>query len=136
MPIITQSTYSVPPVFRNPHVQTVFAGAFRAVRGVFYHRERIETPDNDFIDVDWSRVGSDRLALVLHGLEGDSGRAYMRGMVKALNRGGWDAAAMNFRGCSGECNRTLRFYHSGETEDIHTVLHNICLLYTSPSPRD
>jgi uncharacterized protein len=125
LPIITQSTYSAPPMFRNPHVQTVFASAFRTVNGVFYQRERIETPDNDFIDMDWSRVGSDRLALVLHGLEGDSGRAYMRGMVRALNKSGWDAAAMNFRGCGGECNRTLRFYHSGETEDVHTVLRHI-----------
>lgn len=125
MPIIVQSSYSAPPLFRNPHVQTVFAGAFRTVRGVFYHRERIGTPDDDFVDVDWSKIGSDRTALVLHGLEGDSGRTYIRGMVRALNRGGWDAAAMNFRSCSGECNRTLRFYHSGETEDIHRVLQHI-----------
>ncbi len=124
MPII-QSTYSAPPLFRNPHVQTLFAGGFRTVRGVVYHRERIETPDDDFVDVDWSKIGSNRATLVLHGLEGDSGRAYVRGMVRALNRGGWDVAAMNFRCCSGECNRTLRFYHSGETGDIHTVLQHI-----------
>jgi predicted alpha/beta-fold hydrolase len=125
MPIITQSTYSPPPLFSNPHVQTVFPSVFRTVSGVHYQRERIDTPDHDFVDVDWSKVGSSRMALILHGLEGDSGRAYMRGMVRALNKRGWDAAAMNFRSCSGECNRTLRFYHSGETEDIHTVLQHI-----------
>ncbi len=125
LPIVKQSTYSPPPLFSNPHVQTVFPGVFRTVRGVRYHRERIETPDEDFVDVDWSKVGSNRVAPVLHGLEGDSGRAYVRGMVRALNKRGWDAVAMNFRGCSGECNRDLRFYHSGETEDIHAVLQHI-----------
>jgi len=125
MPMITQSTYLPPPLFSNPHVQTVFPSVFRKVSGVHYQRERIDTPDDDFIDVDWSKVGASRMALVLHGLEGDSGRAYVRGMVRALNKRGWDAAAMNFRGCSGECNRALRFYHSGETEDNHTVLMHI-----------
>ena len=125
MPIIMQSTYCPPPLFSNPHVQSVFPSVFRKVDGVCYRRERIETPDDDFVDVDWSRVGSHRVALVLHGLEGDSGRTYMRGMVRGLNRQGWDGAAMNFRSCSGECNRALRFYHSGDTEDIHTVLQHI-----------
>ncbi|MBI5569055.1 MAG: alpha/beta fold hydrolase [Desulfomonile tiedjei] len=125
MPIVMQSTYSPPPLFSNPHVQTVFPSVFRTVNGVHYQRERIGTPDDDFVDVDWARIGSSRMALVLHGLEGDSGRAYVRGMVRALNKRGWDAVAMNFRSCSGECNRTLRFYHSGETEDIHTVLMHV-----------
>jgi predicted alpha/beta-fold hydrolase len=49
----------------------------------------------------------------------------MLGMVKALNRGRWDALSMNFRGCSGECNRKLRFYHSGETGDLHTVISHV-----------
>jgi len=125
MPIIVKSTYSPPRLFSNPHVQSVFPSVFRRVNGVCYRRERIETPDDDFVDLDWSKVGSNRVALVLHGLEGDSGRAYMRGMVRALNRRDWDAAALNFRGCSGECNRALRFYHSGDTRDIQTVLQHI-----------
>ncbi len=106
-------------------MQTVFPTLFRKVHGVTYQRERIETPDGDFIDIDISSVGSPRVAVVLHGLEGDSNRWYILGMVKALNRNGWDAIAMNFRGCSGECNRTVRFYHSGETGDLETVISHI-----------
>jgi uncharacterized protein len=125
MPLILESTYHPPVLFSNPHVQTVFPSVFRKVAGVHYRRERIETPDNDFLDLDRSTVGAKRLVIVLHGLEGDSGRAYVQGMVKAFNRRGWDALALNFRGCGGEINRTLRFYHSGDTADLQTVIDYI-----------
>jgi predicted alpha/beta-fold hydrolase len=125
VPVVAQSNYKPPLFCSNPHVQTVVPTMFRNVPGVTYQRERIETPDGDFLDLDWSRVRSKRLAIVLHGLEGDSGRPYMMGMVRALNRNGWDSLAMNFRGCSGEPNRNLRMYHSGETEDLHTVICHV-----------
>jgi uncharacterized protein len=125
LPVIAESSYRAPFLCSNPHVQTVIPTVFRKVEGVTYQRRRIETPDGDFLDLDFSSVGSKRLAIVLHGLEGDSTRPYMKGMVKALNQGGWDAAALNFRGCSGEPNRKLRMYHSGETEDLATVISHI-----------
>lgn len=40
----------------------------------------------------------------------------------ALADHGMRAVGLNFRGCSGEANRTPRFYHSGETEDVGFVL--------------
>ncbi|MGC8908249.1 MAG: YheT family hydrolase [Desulfomonilaceae bacterium] len=122
MPVIKQSTYKSPLLCTNPHVQTIAPTIFRRVQGVAYERERISTPDDDFLDLDWSRVGRRSVAIVFHGLEGNSTRAYMRGMVKALNRRGWDAVAVNFRCCSGEPNKALRMYHSGDTEDIHRVV--------------
>ncbi len=122
MPLISESSYQAPVFFGNPHAQTVFPTLFRTVSGVTYQRERIPTPDDDFLDLDWRRNGSARLAIVLHGLEGNSTRAYVKGMVKALTNNGWDVVAMNFRGCGGEINRRLRFYHSGETEDLRTVI--------------
>jgi len=108
-------------------VQTVYPTLFRKVTGVTYSRKRINTPDEDFIDLDISSVAAERMAIVLHGLEGDSGRGYMLGMVKALNRGGWDAAALNFRGCSGESNRQVRFYHSGDTGDLRTAISQLSI---------
>ncbi|MCK5101058.1 MAG: alpha/beta fold hydrolase, partial [Desulfobacteraceae bacterium] len=72
----------------------------------------------DFIDLDWSVVKSKKLAIISHGLEGNSGRRYVKGMVNALNKNRWDALALNFRGCSGEPNRLLKTYHSGYTDDL------------------
>lgn len=121
MPVISLSTYIPPLCLSNGHLQTIVP-QFRNVRGVNYRRERIETPDNDFLDLDWAETGSKRIAILSHGLEGNTQRQYMRGMVTALNRRGWDALAWNYRGCSGEPNRKLRWYHSGETGDLHTVI--------------
>jgi uncharacterized protein len=126
MPLISESDYIAPIMLGNPHIQTIIPTLFRKVPGVIYERERIVTPDEDFLDLDWARIGSKRLCIVLHGLEGDSGRPYMRGMVRSLNRRDWDALALNFRGCSGEPNRQLRMYHSGETEDLQTVISHVC----------
>jgi predicted alpha/beta-fold hydrolase len=122
VPVITESTYRAPRLFTNPHVQTIVPSLFRKVDDVHYKRERIDTVDGDFLDLDFSRVGSDGVVIVLHGLEGDASRAYVLGMVKAFNKSGWDVVALNFRGCSGECNRKLRFYHSGDTMDLHAVV--------------
>jgi len=93
-----------------------------------YRRERITTPDDDFLDLDWLQKDSDKLVIISHGLEGSSDRAYVKGMAKALHDNGFDIAAWNFRGCSGEINRQLRFYHSGATEDLHTVIEHVLSL--------
>ena len=125
MPIIAKTTYSPPFLFRNTHVQSIYPTFFRKIKGVNYVRERILTPDSDFIDLDWSRVGADKAVIISHGLEGHSRRSYMLGMIKAFNSRGWDGAAFNFRGCSGEPNRLMRSYHSGATEDLHTVVSHV-----------
>jgi uncharacterized protein len=122
MPLISNSTYTPPPLFRNGHLQTLYPVLFRRVPGIAYTRERISTPDDDFLDLDWARVGADSLVIVLHGLEGSSRRLHVRGMVRALNRRGWDVLALNLRGCSGVPNRRARAYHSGATEDLQTVV--------------
>lgn len=116
--------YVPPPLLRNGHAQTVWAGLFRRVAGVAYRRERIETPDGDFLDLDWCRGGAPRLAVLSHGLEGDTGRPYVRGMARALSRFGWDVLAWNYRGCSGEPNRRVFFYHSGATADLDVVVRH------------
>ncbi len=97
----------------------------RRLNGNFYQRERIETLDNDFLDIDWACVGSRKLAVLSHGLEGNSHRPYVVGMANMLNRNGWDAAAWNYRGCSGEINRQLRMYHNGSIDDLDCVVRHI-----------
>ena len=125
MPVIHHSTYHPPFFLRNGHLQTIYPNLFRSVEGITYRRQRIETPDGDFLDLDWSSVGASRVAVLAHGLEGNATRPYILGMVRTLNHHGWDAVAWNFRGCSGEPNRKLRFYHSGDTPDLHTVITHV-----------
>ncbi len=122
MPIIPDSSYRPPFLFRNGHLQTLYPNFARTLSPDIYGRERITTPDDDFLDLDWARVGSDRLAILSHGLEGSSHRHYMIGMARMLNRHGWDALAWNYRGCSGEMNRKLRMYHNGSIDDLDTVV--------------
>lgn len=126
MPLISRSTYIPPAFLTNGHAQTIFSALCRVVKGVRYERERIVTPDDDFLDLDWLRIGSKHLVILSHGLESNSSRSYMLGMARALNQRGFDVLAWNFRGCSGEPNRQMRAYHSGATEDLHHVVQH-CL---------
>lgn len=122
MPIIPESTYRAPMGFKNGHLQSIFPTLFRKIDDVNYQRERLETSDGDFVDLDWSRVGGDRLVILSHGLEGNSARQYIKGMARIFNQAGWDALPWNYRSCSGEANRLLASYHSGFTDDLDRVV--------------
>ncbi|MGQ9485210.1 MAG: YheT family hydrolase [Desulfosoma sp.] len=126
--MVLPCSYQSLRIFRNPHVHMVVANQLRYVSGVRYRRTRLETPDGDFLDLDFSCQGFRRIAVIVHGLEGHSHRPYVLGMVRALQRAGWDACAVNLRGCSGEPNRKPWFYHSGMTEDLETVLRHLVRL--------
>lgn len=129
MPIYDHLPYR-PPFFNNRHFLTIKTALYRKLEGVEYERERIETLDNDFLDLDWSWVdNSDRVVIVLHGMEGDAGKHYVRGMIKKANEMGATGLGYNFRGCSGEPNLQLRSYHSGETSDLRFVIDFIIKKY-------
>ena len=126
MPLVQPSSYKAPFGFGNGHVQTVYPSFFRKVSLITRERERITTPDNDFLDLDWvSKGSSQRLAILTHGLESSAHSSYVQGMARALARAGWNILAWNFRGCSGEPNRKLKSYHSGAVDDLLTVLHHV-----------
>jgi len=131
---VVSSTYSPPRLLSGGHLQTLFATLARRVDFAYDRRERIATPDDDFLDLDWAyarvhgepeRRRSDRVAVLTHGLEGSADRSYMRGMARVLVRRGWDVCAWNLRGCSGEPNRRVPTYHSGKTEDLATVVGHV-----------
>lgn len=130
MPVVT-SNYRPPRWLRHGHLQTVYPVMFRRRIKLAYHRERLELPDGDFLDLDWSRVGAKRVAILSHGLESDSNAGYIRGMASALNAAGWDALAWSFRGCGAEPNRLMRFYHSGETRDLAAIIAHAAADYES-----
>jgi predicted alpha/beta-fold hydrolase len=116
------NSYSPPFFLFNAHLETIYPALLRRVKTIPYTRERINTPDDDFLDLDWLNRGSKKLVIVSHGLEGNSLRPYVRGMAKALFAQGFDVIAWNYRGCGDEINRQLRFYHSGATDDLDVVL--------------
>ena len=126
MPIV-QSTYKAPYFFRKGFVSTVYSGLFRNVNGLQQERERIELSDSDFLDLDWSfaKAKTNKLIIVLHGLEGNAQRPYMTGTAKLFTENYIDAVCVNFRGCSGEPNRKYYSYHSGATQDLHEVVQHI-----------
>lgn len=128
MPIFESSDYRPPLLFRNTYMNTIYTSLVRKVEDLIYIRERITTPDQDFLDLDWSVKGNNRLVLVLHGLESNANRSYIKGLIRCFNISGWDGVGMNFRGCSGENNLSLRTYHVGETSDLQVVLEHILQL--------
>lgn len=103
---------------RGPHAQTLWARLARRPPHVALRRERLELPDGDFIDLDWTEKGGGPIVIVLHGLEGSSDSPYARGLLRAIECRGWRGVVMHFRGCSGEPNRLARSYHSGDTGDL------------------
>lgn len=115
-------TYKPPFFLFTAHLETIFPSQFRKVNLPPYQRERIDTPDNDFIDLDWLKQDSKKLVIISHGLEGDTTRPYIKGMAKAFYENGNDVLTWNYRGCSGEVNKTVGFYHSGATHDLATVV--------------
>lgn len=121
MPLIS-SAYRAPLGLRGGHFSTIYPTLFRRIGTPAIKRERLELPDGDFLDLDWSPRRNNRLAIIGHGLEGESSAKYIRGMSLALQKRGWDTLAWNCRGCSGESNRLLRSYHSGVSDDLGSVV--------------
>ena len=109
----------------GPHLQTLWPTLFRRRPRISFYRERLELPDGDFVDLDWTEDSDGPLALVFHGLEGSSRSHYAGGMVHSLQSSGFQAVVMHFRGCSGVPNRLPRSYHAGDTTDMRFVVERI-----------
>lgn len=120
------------------HGQTLGARLLRSRCSVRYRRRRIETPDGDFLDLDFAvptqgqtgsgtpgetgGPGDGAVVLVLHGLEGCSSSGYVVRLCRKLAGRGLEPVAMNFRSRSGEPNRRARSYHAGASDDLARVI--------------
>lgn len=122
MPWMESSTYIAPPLFANGHLQTLYPYFFRKIKDIQFKRERIETADGDFIDIDLSSIESNEIVIISHGLEGSTDSQYIKGMTRIFNEQGRDVLAWNMRSCSGELNRLKRFYHAGVTDDLELMI--------------
>ena len=113
--------YRAPWWLPGGHLQTIAAALAPAPR-IAWRRERWDTPDGDFIDLDWAEPagGGGPLVALFHGLEGSSASPYARAL-----QGGWRCVVPHFRGCSGELNRLPRAYHSGDSAEIGWILQRL-----------
>ncbi len=122
------SDYSAPVWLPGGHLQTIWPAKLARPPQVTLKRERWDTPDGDFIDVDFVEGLPGKPFLVLfHGLEGSSSSHYARALLSHIEALGWSGAVPHFRGCSGELNRAPRFYHSGDADEIDWVLMRMAL---------
>lgn len=132
--------YAAPLWLPGGHAQTIYAAVAAPRPHVVYRRERWDTPDGDFIDLDWAdpepgiqNAGKVPLVALFHGLEGSSQSHYAVALMAALQKTGWRGVVIHFRGCSGEINRLPRAYHSGDSTEINWVLHRLRHLHpTTP----
>ena len=118
--------FAAPWWLRNPHLQTIYAARVIRAPRIAWRRERWDTPDSDFVDVDFvdGPAGAPWVHL-FHGLEGSSNSPYARVLMGQVAGRGWRGSVFHFRGCSGEPNRLPRAYHSGDTTEIDWSLARV-----------
>jgi predicted alpha/beta-fold hydrolase len=125
MPVQEDRSFHPSPFLDNPHLQTIFPALFRKAMDVHYVRERITLKDGDFLDIDRTFAGGNKIVILLHGLESNSSANYITRLAYLLHRMNFDVAAVNFRGCSGTPNLLFKAYHSGKTDDVAEVVTHI-----------
>jgi len=124
------SAYQAPWWLPGGHLQTIVPSLAPAPR-VAWRRERWDTPDGDFVDVDFAGDGDGPLVALFHGLEGGSSSRYARRLAAAALVRGWRLAVLHFRGCSGTLNRLPRAYHSGDSDEIDWMLRRLRPAYAA-----
>ena len=123
MPCSHKNTYRAPLWLPGSHAQSIYPYVFLRAAPPAYRRERIDTPDRDFIDFDWLDGRAEApLVVLFHGLEGSSNSHYASAFMHALAGTGWRGVVPHWRGCSGEPNRLPRAYHSGDYAEVEWMV--------------
>lgn len=135
-------SYQAPAWMPGGHLQTIWPALFSTAGDkatLRFERQRLTSPDGDFVDADWLRVAEGQadaakrpLLLLFHGLEGSSQSHYARAFAAYAQRRQWDYVVPHFRGCSGELNLAPRAYHSGDYEEIGWILTQLTQGRTGP----
>lgn len=106
----------------NGNGHTILCSLLFTSPAVHFERITINTPDDDFLELDViDEKNNAPVAVLFHGLEGNSHRYYITQLARHLSDRGFNVVAVNFRSCGSKINLQKRFYHSGETEDPHVV---------------
>ncbi|SDG81342.1 YheT family hydrolase [Paraburkholderia phenazinium] len=141
--------YRAPLWLPNSHIQTIVPALFARLPAVTYRRERWDTPDGDFIELDWLvhegrgarlalndpaigvQAGGEQpspdapLFVLFHGLEGSSASHYARTLMASAREFGWHGVVPHFRSCSGPLNLLPRFYHLADSAEVDWVLRRL-----------
>ena len=115
------SLFRTPYHLRNPHAQSIYAGIFLKGDIVNYRRERLNTPDEDFFDIDIID-GSGPAVIACHGFEGSSNSTHITRLMTIVQKLGWSGYAINYRSCSGVMNDTFYTYNARKTEDLEQLI--------------
>ena len=126
-PGLVESTYVSPWWLPGGNLQTIYPRVLAHKYIIEYERQRWQTPDGDFIDLDWVNRQAEgaKLLVLFHGLEGCSRSHYALNLMTLAQRIGWRGVVPHFRGCSGEINRLTRAYHSGDSMEIDWILRRL-----------
>ncbi len=127
MPLLKDQLTTTFP-FKNAHINTIYRYFFTKDT-LNYTRKRLDTWDNDFIDLDFLTADSFSLVVLIHGLEGSSKSSYMLSTANYLHNKGYDVVCINLRSCSGEDNNLLQTYHSGKTDDVDFIINHLNTTY-------
>lgn len=122
MGLIEANDFLPPKRYRSGHYATFIPYLFGKKPKVNYERVRINTPDDDFLELDYIERGNNRLMVLCHGLEGSSKSGYVLNFAAYYAERSWDILAPIYRSCGSEMNRQFRSYNSGTTDDLHTAL--------------
>lgn len=116
-------------ILANKHVNTIIPIYITQSIAPKYVRERIDTPDGDFIDLDWVNkdIVNQPTIILFHGFEGSSRSHYSKRLMYHIEQIGWRGVVPHYRGCSEEINRRPTFYHAGETEDMKFIINEVKL---------
>ncbi|MEQ9187069.1 MAG: alpha/beta fold hydrolase [Cryomorphaceae bacterium] len=118
----TGEPYSPPFLHRWSHSATILPNRLRPIHAAYDRSETLPTDDGDFFTIDWVDRNPSKVAVLLHGLEGNSYSTYILGMARAFAKRGWSVAAITHRSCDGIVNKVVGSYHSGFTDDLRTLL--------------
>jgi predicted alpha/beta-fold hydrolase len=135
---VTAVGYRAPSWLPGGHPQSIYPYLFLRRTSPGYRRERLDTPDGDFVDFDWLDSGPPSkdppVVVLFHGLEGSSRSHYAAALMHAVRKRGWRGVVPHWRGCSGEPNRLRRAYHSGDHEEVGWMLGAIrAVIGTAPA---
>ncbi len=132
-PPLGRLPYRAPVWLPGGNLQTIYAHLFVPAPHADYRRDRVELGDGDFLDFDWvDGTPGQPLAVMFHGLEGNSDSVYARDFMHAVKQRGWHGTVAHFRGCSGEDNRLPRAYFAGDSADIDRILRHVESRHAGP----